>query len=123
MKRILGLMNQKYQGFLIQPRTKINKNTFSINQFSFHSAAMQKNSPFTPETIDMVNKTMGGLELIKGKKIITTSIVLTPSENNLDDLRIIKKVPGCPNPSEDYFLFMFLRAYSKSLLNTVQKPI
>lgn len=83
-------------------------------------STMQTTSPFTPETLALVNKTMGNLEKFKTAKVITTSIVLTTNPNNLDDLRIIKKVPGCPNPSEDYFLFTFLRAYCKSLLNTVR---
>jgi len=81
---------------------------------------MEASSPFTAETLEMVKKIMGGVDLFKGKKVLTTSIVLALNENNLDDLRIIKKVPGCPNPSEDYFLFMFLRAYAGSLLNTVK---
>ena len=89
--------------------------------FSKHCfSTIKTTSPFTKETLALVDKTMGGLEKFKTARVMTTSIVLTMNPDNLDDLRIIKKVPGCPNPIEDYFLFMFLRSYCRSILNTVQ---
>lgn len=73
---------------------------------------------FTPKTLSFLQEAIGGLETLKNKKVLTSSFVLSLSED-LEDLRIASREEDCLNPPEDNFLFMFLRAYFASLLATV----
>lgn len=84
-------------------------------------SSVMKAELFNQNTLDLLTKAIGGLETLKDKKVITTTIVASLSEEHLDDLRVINKVPGCPNPPEDWFVFMFLRAHCRSLINTVMR--
>lgn len=74
---------------------------------------------FTPKTFSFLKEAIGGVEILSNKKVITCSIVLSVSEDHLDDLRIANREEDCINPPEDAFLYMFLRAYCASLLGTV----
>lgn len=74
---------------------------------------------FTPKTLSFLKEAIGGLETLSNKRVITSSIVLSLSEDNFDDLRIASRLEDCLNPIEDGMLFMFLRAYCASLLATV----
>lgn len=74
---------------------------------------------FAPKTLSFLKEAIGGIEIMENKRVITSAIVLSVSEDNLDDLRIAARLDDFLAPPEDGFIFTFLRAYCSSILHTV----
>jgi len=73
---------------------------------------------FAPKTLEKLTKIFGDLAFLENKKVFHTALVTSEGIADLSKLYMINKNDKCPKVSEDWWMFMYLRAYCHAHLTT-----
>ena len=72
-----------------------------------------------PATIEKLTTLFGDLAYFENKKIFHTALVTTNGAKNLDKLYIMNKTDKTPSFPDDWFMFLFMRAFCDASLTSV----
>jgi len=82
------------------------------------SGATGSKKHFTPKTLERLTKIFGDLAFLENKKVFHTALVTSEGIADLSKLYLINKNGEFPKVSEDWWMYMFLRAYCHAHLTS-----
>jgi len=73
---------------------------------------------FAPKTLEKLTKIFGDLAFLEDKKVFHSALVTSEGIADLSKLYLINKNDKCPKVSEDWWMYMYLRAYCHAHITT-----